>query len=254
MANDNGGVHSPKWRTHTPVRMVTANHVAVEKRAYVIVGYSAADKETRRETLGDHLVDAGYIEVAANLDLDTADNPVVERSMRRSHYFHFTGHGSHIPDRTCTHWMSVACNSPKVLGIPYSTAATLGSWCGRMRHMHVQGCSTAVGCQGSPCFGSTAHPSIADYVLQMGAQSSAGARQGLASHEAVPWMDAFYGYVNERDSDGKFIRDIWGAIQDAADKMDRDYPDTSYGRILRQGVMVPVIKYIGPRNILIAPR
>ena len=24
MANDNGGVHSPKWRTHEPVRMVTA--------------------------------------------------------------------------------------------------------------------------------------------------------------------------------------------------------------------------------------
>ncbi|NLO04997.1 MAG: hypothetical protein GX131_04110, partial [candidate division WS1 bacterium] len=25
MANDNGGVHSPKWRTHEPVRMLTAN-------------------------------------------------------------------------------------------------------------------------------------------------------------------------------------------------------------------------------------
>ena len=25
MANDNGGVHSPNWRTHTPVRMITAN-------------------------------------------------------------------------------------------------------------------------------------------------------------------------------------------------------------------------------------
>ena len=150
--------------------------------------------------------------------------------------------------------MSVAEKAPKILGIAYPSAATLGSWCGRMRHMHVQGCSTAVGCQGSPCFGSTAHPSIADYVLQMGAQSSAGARQTVMMPETVLWMDAFYGYANERDSEGKFIRDIWGAIQDATDKMDRDYPGSSYGRIERQGVMVPTMKYIGPRDILIAPR
>lgn len=32
MANDNGGVHSPKWRTHEPVRMLTANQYATRKQ------------------------------------------------------------------------------------------------------------------------------------------------------------------------------------------------------------------------------
>lgn len=133
-------------------------------------------------------------------------------------------------------------------------AAELGDWLGLTRHAHLQGCSTAVPCLDSPCNHTSGRPSIADFALQQGATSSAGAREGLSASEAVVWMDAFYGYANERNSDGKFIRDIWGAIQDATDKMDRDYPDSSYGRIERQGVMVPVIKYIGPRNILIAPR
>jgi hypothetical protein len=32
MADDNGGVHSPKWRTHEPVRMITANQYATRKK------------------------------------------------------------------------------------------------------------------------------------------------------------------------------------------------------------------------------
>ena len=255
-AADGSGPGAPTWRTHDAPRMLASNKVLCRKRAYVIVGQGMAHRANWADRIAFWLGSggAGYDEIRVNTELRSASDPTIERNMRQSGYFHFAGHGVNVGGNSDTEWIQVAgeADIPRHLGRrDYYVggdhlAVPMGPWCGLLRHAHVQGCTTAV--QGAEA--------IAAHFCHMGARSSAGARDGVRTYLTIAWIDTFYGYATETDAAGKFVRPISGAIEDACEAMQAAWGDEAkgYGLLLRDGDLVPGMKYFGDPSIVIAPR
>ena|GEM_PF-2824273 len=102
MANDNGGVHSPKWRTHEPVRMLTANQTTKLPwlRMFMDETFQQASAEAHVEWsfVGRALRAPAYIKYTLNRTgayvgnfNDTLQNPIPE-DLRASLRARPTGH------------------------------------------------------------------------------------------------------------------------------------------------------------------
>jgi hypothetical protein len=94
MANDNGGIHSPKWRTHEPVRMLTANQV--KKPRFSVYGWGSGQLQGAAEN--------ARTEILATEDFDEYEhawpptNPKdVRTGISQSRVVYLSGHGSYYP-------------------------------------------------------------------------------------------------------------------------------------------------------------
>jgi hypothetical protein len=179
--------------------MLATNAVVANQRAYVISGRDTPDPDGLLQTISTALQGVGWSEVLHSTPpgIDGADDEdVVVRWMKRSSWFHFSGHGMSDPtdhDRCYALGVDSASERPcNLADAPYPlwpTETEWGHWNYFTVHCHLMACSTAVGRPPDYWSGS-----IAEHALsKTGTRSVVGALRFVYFRHFDEWTSTFYG-------------------------------------------------------------